>query len=109
MPEESRSELENALVASLDDPTSEVQNLREGLDGLRLSVGQGSLPLEADGIRWPRQVRIASLKLLSTLDPEPVRVHAIAQRHSAEVGITGRQKGGTRYVATQDCATGAQK
>eukprot|EP00435_Cladocopium_sp_Y103_P043120 s3717_g12.t1 len=48
VPEEWRSELEDALVASLEDPTAEV--------------------------------RIAALKLLSSLNPEPVRVRAITQR-----------------------------
>lgn len=48
VPEEWRSELEDALVASLEDPTAEV--------------------------------RIAALKLLSSLNPEPVRVRAITKR-----------------------------
>ena len=39
------------------------------------------------------QVRIAALKLLSSLNPEPVRVRAITKRHFAE-----NHPGGNRFV-----------
>ena len=39
------------------------------------------------------QVRIAALKLLSSLNPEPVRVQAITKRHFAE-----NHPGGNRFV-----------